>query len=46
MAGSAGASVSNGVHELISICAPSRSVKDLIDVVHKYYPEIVFNVDA
>lgn len=44
--GSAGASVSNGVYEPISICAPSRSVKDLIDVVHKYYPEIVFNVDA
>lgn len=44
--GSAGASVSNGVHEPIRICAPSRSVKDLIDVVHKYYPEIVFNVDA
>lgn len=43
---SAGASVSNRVHEPISICAPSRSVKDLIDVVHKYYPEIVFNVDA
>ena len=44
--GSAGAPASNGVHEPISICAPNRSVKDLIDVVHKYYPEIVFNVDA
>lgn len=33
-------------HEPISICAPSRNIKDLIDVVHKYYPEIVFDVDA
>lgn len=35
-----------GEHEPLTICAPSRSVKDFIDVVHKTYPEIVFDVDA
>lgn len=40
------ASASGGAHAPISICAPSRSIKDLIDVVHKYYPEIVFDVDV
>lgn len=36
---------SKGEHSPISICAPGRSIKNLIDVVHKYYPEIVFDVD-
>lgn len=35
-----------GVHEPLTICAPGRSVKDFIDVVHEKYPEIVFDVDA
>lgn len=34
------------VHEPLSICAPGRSVKDFIDVVHQTYPEIVFDVDS
>lgn len=33
-------------HEAISICAPGRNIKDFIDVVHKTYPEINFEVDA
>lgn len=33
-------------HEPISICAPGRYVRDFINVVHKYYPEITFDVDA
>lgn len=33
-------------HEPITICAPGRNIKDFIDVVHKTYPEIVFDVDA
>ncbi|WP_455501684.1 hypothetical protein [Gemmiger sp.] len=39
------ASTGNAEHEPITICAPSRSVKNLIDVVHEKYPEIVFEVD-
>lgn len=35
-----------GEHEPLTICAPSRNIKDFIDVVHKTYPEIVFDVDA
>ena len=39
-------SENKGEREAITICAPSRNVKDFIEVVHKKYPEIVFNVDA
>lgn len=35
-----------GAHEPITICAPSRSLKDFIDVVHEKYPEIVLEVDC
>lgn len=35
----------NEGHEPISICAPYRDIDKLIEVVHKYYPEIVFDVD-
>lgn len=36
----------SGKHEPLTICAPSRNIKDFIDVVHKTYPEIEFDVDA
>lgn len=44
--GAASSAASTAPHQPISICAPSRSIKNLLDVVHKYYPEIVFDVDA
>lgn len=34
----------NGTHEPLTICAPSRNVVDLINVVHEKYPEINFEV--
>ena len=50
LAGCGSKSVNDGddssEHEPITICAPARTVKDFIDVVHKTYPEIVFEVDA
>ena len=45
-ASAASTSTANGAHEPISICIPNRNVKDFIDVVHKTYPEIVFDVDS
>ena len=41
---SASAASSNAEHEPISICTPFRDVNALIEVVHKYYPEINFDV--
>lgn len=35
----------SGGREAISICAPSRNLKGFVEVVHKYYPEIVFDID-
>ena len=34
----------NGEHKPISICTPFRDVNAFIEVVHKYYPEINFEV--
>lgn len=35
---------SGGTHEPLSICNPFRDVNAFIEVVHKYYPEINFEV--
>lgn len=35
---------SSGEHEPVSICAPFRDINGFIEVVHKYYPEINFEV--
>ena len=37
-------SKASNTHETISICNPFRDVNAFIDVVHKYYPEINFEV--
>jgi len=42
--GATSASTSSGTHEPISICVPMRDVGAFIEVVHKYYPEINFEV--
>ena len=42
--GSNAASTSNGTHAPISICTPFRDINAFIEVVHKYYPEINFDV--
>lgn len=39
-------SAKSGEHEPLTICAPSRNVKEFIDVVHEKYPEIIFDVDS
>lgn len=37
-------SAANGEHEPISICTPFRDINGFIEVVHKHYPEINFEV--
>lgn len=44
MASSMRNTVSNESHKAISICTPFRDVNAFIETVHKYYPEITFEV--